>query len=477
MDGGRAGDPGPGATGDRPARGGVGRAGPLRVVDGRGRGLRRRPRRRPGRLRVGGGRELLGRPPDLRAARRPRRSRWARASCGRTGGPWPRRRPWPRASGGTRPSGVAPASRSTGGAGRRQDRLDRRPSAGPAGRQRLAAVAAGPGRLAADRGGAHRRHAGLADRPLRHRWRGGPRAGRRGRRQAAPGGAPGPRGRGPAGGARRRAGAAAGDPGGDRGRGPASARSSGPAPRSSGPMVSWGTTANVSVPTGTDRPDPPPAGAVVSRCRRRRVDARGRALGGRLLPGLAGRVCGRDSDDLARLAADSPPGARGVVAVPWLDGARAPWWRDDARAGFVGLASAHDAGDLARAVLESVAWEVERCLVAVTSGPAGRPAGGRPHPGGCGDRRPALGGRPHRGHRAARHPPALGRGGLGRGRACWRPSAHRPRGSPSTSSTRSWPRSSPTPPASTSTGRCARWPTGWPGAPRPRARRLVRGRR
>ncbi len=143
------------------------------------------------------------------------------------------------------------------------------------------------------------------------------------------------------------------------------------------PMVSWGTTANVSVPTGTDRPDPPPAGAVVSRA----------ADGGWMLEGglsaagsfLAwlGRICGRDSDDLARLAADSPPGARGVVAVPWLDGARAPWWRDDARAGFVGLASAHDAGDLARAVLESVAWEVERCLVAVTSGrPGGPPAVG-----------------------------------------------------------------------------------------------------
>jgi sugar (pentulose or hexulose) kinase len=64
-----------------------------------------------------------------------------------------------------------------------------------------------------------------------------------------------------------------------------------------------------------------------------------------------------------------------VVAVPWLDGARAPWWRDDARAAFVGLASAHGAGDLARAVVECVAWEVERCLVAVTSGrPGGPPA-------------------------------------------------------------------------------------------------------
>jgi sugar (pentulose or hexulose) kinase len=86
-----------------------------------------------------------------------------------------------------------------------------------------------------------------------------------------------------------------------------------------------------------------------------------------------GRLSGKDPDELAGLAAQSPPGARGVVAVPWLDGARAPWWRDDARAAFVGLASAHDAGDLARAVLESVAWEVDRCLAAVTSGRPGRP--------------------------------------------------------------------------------------------------------
>jgi xylulokinase len=140
------------------------------------------------------------------------------------------------------------------------------------------------------------------------------------------------------------------------------------------PMVSWGTTANVSVPVGEVRPDPAPAGTVVSRA----------ADGGWLLEGglsaagsfLAwlGRVVGRDADALAALAAASPAGARGVVAVPWLDGARAPWWRDDARAGFVGLASGHDAGDLARAAMESVAFDVDRCLAAVTA----NPVGGRP---------------------------------------------------------------------------------------------------
>ncbi len=136
------------------------------------------------------------------------------------------------------------------------------------------------------------------------------------------------------------------------------------------PMVSWGTTANVSVPID-DRPVPAPAGAVVSRG----------ATGGWVLEGglsAAGsflawvsKLLGRDVDELARLAATSPPGARGVIAVPWLDGARAPWWRDDARAGFVGLASAHDAGDIARAVIESVAWEVLRCLQMVTAGHLG----------------------------------------------------------------------------------------------------------
>ena len=57
-----------------------------------------------------------------------------------------------------------------------------------------------------------------------------------------------------------------------------------------------------------------------------------------------------------------------MIAVPWLDGARAPWWQDNARAGFVGIGSSHDAGDLARAAIESVAFEVDRCLAAVRPG-------------------------------------------------------------------------------------------------------------
>jgi sugar (pentulose or hexulose) kinase len=136
------------------------------------------------------------------------------------------------------------------------------------------------------------------------------------------------------------------------------------------PMVSWGTTANISAPVDEAAHVPP--GLVVTRG----------AAGGWLLEGglsaagslLAwlGRLAGDDPVMLAQRAAARPPGARGVTVVPWLDGARAPWWRDDARAAVLGLSSAHDAGDLARAVLEAVAFEVVRCLSAIreATGPA-----------------------------------------------------------------------------------------------------------
>jgi sugar (pentulose or hexulose) kinase len=84
-----------------------------------------------------------------------------------------------------------------------------------------------------------------------------------------------------------------------------------------------------------------------------------------------GRLLNRSPDELAKLAGESPPGSRGVVAVPWLDGARAPWWRDDARAGFMGLGAAHGPSDLARAVMESVAWDVLRMMEVVTLGRLG----------------------------------------------------------------------------------------------------------
>lgn len=147
------------------------------------------------------------------------------------------------------------------------------------------------------------------------------------------------------------------------------------------PMASWGTTANVSLPVAA-RPDRAPSGLVVSRA----------ATGGWLLEGglsaagsllsWFGELTGRAPEELATLAGTSPPGARGVVATSWLDGARAPWWHDDARAALVGMSSSHGPADLARAVFESVAWDLQRCLEAM----AGR------HPEGPGVSALALGG-------------------------------------------------------------------------------------
>ncbi len=140
----------------------------------------------------------------------------------------------------------------------------------------------------------------------------------------------------------------------------------------SSPMVSWGTTANVSVPV-VDRPVPPPAGVVVSMA----------ADGGWLLEGglsAAGSLvawlarCTRTQPaELALMAGHCPPGARGVLATPWLDGARAPWWKSEASAAIVGLGSEHGVEELARAAFESVGWEVARCLDAMAAGRPVRP--------------------------------------------------------------------------------------------------------
>jgi xylulokinase len=75
-----------------------------------------------------------------------------------------------------------------------------------------------------------------------------------------------------------------------------------------------------------------------------------------------GGLTGTSVEELARQALTSPPGAGGVWALPWPGGARAPWWRDQAGGGFLGLGFEHRPADLARAVLEAVAFDLARCL-------------------------------------------------------------------------------------------------------------------
>ena len=130
------------------------------------------------------------------------------------------------------------------------------------------------------------------------------------------------------------------------------------------PMVSWGTTANVSVPVAT-LPDPLPPGLLVTKgARGGWIYEAGLSASGAAIGWLAS-VCGTSPEELYAGAARSTPGARGVIALPWLNGSRAPWWRPGARAGFAGLTAAHGRDDLARAIIEGVALDVDRSLSAV----------------------------------------------------------------------------------------------------------------
>ncbi|MBM3495129.1 MAG: xylulokinase, partial [Armatimonadetes bacterium] len=65
---------------------------------------------------------------------------------------------------------------------------------------------------------------------------------------------------------------------------------------------------------------------------------------------------------LQPLAASSPPGANGLIFLPYLDGERAPLWDPHARGAFVGLTTHHTRSDLARAVLEGVAYALRHVL-------------------------------------------------------------------------------------------------------------------
>lgn len=126
------------------------------------------------------------------------------------------------------------------------------------------------------------------------------------------------------------------------------------------PMVSWGTTANFSVPLDAP-PDPIPRELVLTRAATAGwLLEGGLSSAGSLLDWIA-RITTTDPPSLVEQARRSPPGARGVLVMPWIGGARAPWWRD-ACASVVGLSAHCELGDLARAAIEGVAFDVARCL-------------------------------------------------------------------------------------------------------------------
>lgn len=65
---------------------------------------------------------------------------------------------------------------------------------------------------------------------------------------------------------------------------------------------------------------------------------------------------------LSAEAAEVPPGADGLIFLPYLSGERTPHMDPLARGGFVGLSHYHTRGHLARAVMEGVAFALRQAL-------------------------------------------------------------------------------------------------------------------
>ncbi len=65
------------------------------------------------------------------------------------------------------------------------------------------------------------------------------------------------------------------------------------------------------------------------------------------------------------MVAESPPGARGVVYLPFLKGERAPFLQPSATAGFFGMTHASQRSDLLRAIYEGVAFSLRDCYTAM----------------------------------------------------------------------------------------------------------------
>jgi xylulokinase len=67
-------------------------------------------------------------------------------------------------------------------------------------------------------------------------------------------------------------------------------------------------------------------------------------------------------DEMSSAAASVEPGARGLLFLPYLIGERSPHWNPLARGVFVGLTMSHGRAEMARAVLEGVAFNLKMIL-------------------------------------------------------------------------------------------------------------------
>ena len=94
--------------------------------------------------------------------------------------------------------------------------------------------------------------------------------------------------------------------------------------------------------------------------------AAGMATSGSLLRWLCD-LCGLGFPEAAAAAAAVPPGADGLLCLPYFAGERSPLFDPNARGAFVGLALRHGPGHLIRAGYEAVAYSVRHNLEVMAS--------------------------------------------------------------------------------------------------------------
>ncbi len=85
---------------------------------------------------------------------------------------------------------------------------------------------------------------------------------------------------------------------------------------------------------------------------------------------LGGDSPGEVAEKLNALARDVPPGSRGVLFLPYLNGERAPFVAPLARGSFHGLTSDTSKAEMGRAVMEGAAFSLRHCFEAEGATPS-----------------------------------------------------------------------------------------------------------